>query len=58
MNLRYSYLFYNPKIVLDEKLKPVIYYCSTPNKENEIREFIPYEYKKIRKGNIINFQRT
>ena len=51
MNLRYSYLFYKPKIVLDEKLKPVIYYCSTPNKADEIREFIPcMNIKKLEKG--------
>ncbi|MBO8240559.1 GNAT family N-acetyltransferase [Prochlorococcus marinus XMU1412] len=50
-HLKNTYLFYKPKIVLDKTLKPIIYFCTTPNEETTIREFIPCNsIRKVEKG--------
>jgi len=36
-----TFLFYCPKLVLDQADKPIAYFCSTPNDVKAIREFIP-----------------
>jgi predicted acetyltransferase len=41
-NLSESFLFFKPMVVLDNDLKPLAYFCSTPGKEGLIREFVTW----------------